>query len=106
MALLKPTSDRILIKIIKEEQVTASGIYVAGDDPYNVPGRGLVLSVGPGTTEDGKTRIFDGSVGDIVVFPRYAGTEIEVDEPGNEEVNPEYRILQFSEVLAKIVDED
>jgi chaperonin GroES len=92
---LQPLADRLVVKAIQKEEVTKSGI-VLPDTAKEKPQEGEVLAVGPGRmTDDGKTRIpMDVSVGDIVIYAKYGGSEIKVD-------NEELIILRESDILAK-----
>ncbi len=92
---LQPLADRLVVKAVQKEEVTKSGI-VLPDTAKEKPQEGEVLAVGPGRmTDDGKTRIpMDVSVGDTVIYAKYGGTEIKVD-------NEELIILRESDILAK-----
>jgi chaperonin GroES len=93
---LQPLGDRVIVEILEDEEVTASGI-VLPDTAKEKPQRGRVLAVGPGgRDEDGKHVPIDLAEGDEIVFSKYGGTEIKV---GVEE----YLILRESDVLAKVV---
>ena len=77
---IKPLEDRIVIQQVEAETTTASGL-VLPDTAKEKPQEGKVLAVGPGRfDEDGEKRIpLDISVGDVVVYSKYGGTEITVD---------------------------
>lgn len=76
---LKPLGSRVVIEPLESEDVTAGGI-VLPDTAKEKPQKGKVLSVGPGDRDDeGKRIAMDVSVGDTVLFAKYAGTEIKVD---------------------------
>ncbi len=91
---LEPLADRLVVKPIEGEEVTKSGI-VLPDTARERPHEGEVLAVGPGRlSEDGKRIAMDVKVGDIVVYARYGGTEIKIDEE-------EVIILRESDILAK-----
>ncbi len=77
---IKPLEDRILVEPIDAEQTTASGLVIP-DTAKEKPQEGKVLAVGPGRfDESGSKRIpLDVSVGDVVVYSKYGGTEITVD---------------------------
>jgi chaperonin GroES len=91
---LKPLGDRVIVEVLEEEEVTASGI-VLPDTAKEKPQRGRVLATGEGKwDEDGERRIpLDVKEGDEVIYSKYGGTEIKVD--GNE-----YLILRESDILA------
>ena len=90
---LKPLGDRLIVEVLEEEEVTASGI-VLPDTAKEKPQRGKVLAVGNGRYEDGKLIPLDVAVGDEIIYSKYGGTEVKV---GGEE----YLILRESDVLAK-----
>jgi chaperonin GroES len=76
---LKPLGSRVVIEPLEQEDVTAGGI-VLPETAKEKPQKGKVLSVGPGDRdEDGKRIAMDVTVGDTVLFAKYAGTEIKVD---------------------------
>jgi chaperonin GroES len=83
-----------VIKPLPKEEVTKGGI-VLPDTAKEKPMEGKVIAVGPGTlTEDGKRVPLDVKVGDIVVYAKYAGTEIKED-------GEELIILRESDILAR-----
>ena len=91
---LQPLADRVVIKPLPKEEVTKSGI-VLPDTAKEKPMEGTVIAVGPGNkNEDGKIIPLDVKVGDIVVYAKYAGTEIKED-------GEELIILRESDILAK-----
>jgi chaperonin GroES len=93
----KPLADRLVVKPLEEEEVTASGI-VLPETAKEKPMKGEVLSVGPGARdEDGKRIEMDVKVGDRVLFAKYGGTEIKVD-------GEKLLILRETDVLAIITD--
>jgi chaperonin GroES len=92
---LRPLGDRIVVKSIEQEEVTASGI-VLPDTAREKPQRGRVLAVGSGRYEDGKRIPLDIAEGDEVVYSKYGGTEVKLD-------GQEYLILREADVLAKAV---
>ena len=91
---LQPMADRVVVKPIEKEEKTKSGIYLP-DTAKEKPQEGKVVAVGPGRLSDeGKRLAMDIKVGDVVVYARYGGTEIKVDDE-------EYMILRESDILAK-----
>lgn len=77
---IRPLHDRVIVKRLEEEQVSAGGIVIP-DTAKEKPIRGEVLAVGPGKPLDnGDVRAVDVKVGDIVLFGKYAGTEIKVKD--------------------------
>ncbi|MCU0296618.1 MAG: co-chaperone GroES [Candidatus Nanopelagicales bacterium] len=93
---IKPLEDRILVQPLDAEQTTASGLVIP-DTAKEKPQEGKVLAVGPGRfDEDGEKRIpLDISVGDVVVYSKYGGTEIKFE-------GEDYLILSARDVLAVI----
>jgi len=91
---LQPLADRVLVKPIEKEEKTKSGIYLP-DTAKEKPQEGKVLAIGPGKmSEDGKRIAMDLKVGDIVIYAKYGGTEIKIDDD-------ELMILRESDILAK-----
>jgi len=91
---LQPLADRLVVKPIEKEEVTKGGI-VLPDTAKEKPQEGEVLAVGPGRlSEDGKRIAMEVKVGDIVVYAKYGGTEIKIDDD-------ELIILRESDILAK-----
>ncbi|HCP15418.1 MAG TPA: co-chaperone GroES [Peptococcaceae bacterium] len=77
---IKPLGERLLVKPIVAEQKTAGGI-VLPDTAKEKPQQGEVLAVGSGRLLDNGTRIpMEVKVGDKVLYSKYAGTEIKIDE--------------------------
>lgn len=93
---LQPMADRLVVKPIAREEVTKGGI-VLPDTAKEKPQEGEVLAVGPGRlSEDGKRIAMDVKVGDIVIYAKYGGTEIKIE-------NEELVILRESDILARKV---
>ena len=91
---LQPLADRVIVKPIEKEEVTKGGI-VLPDTAKEKPQEGEVMAVGPGRlSEDGKRIAIDVKVGDKVIYAKYGGTEIKIDEE-------ELVILRESDILAK-----
>lgn len=91
---LQPLADRLVVKPIEAEEKTKAGIYLP-DTAKEKPQEGEVVAVGPGRlSDDGKRIAMDIKVGDIVIYAKYGGTEIKVDDE-------EYMILRESDILAK-----
>ena len=90
---LKPLGSRLVVEPIEQEDVTASGI-VLPETAKEKPQKGKVLSVGEGDRDEAGKRIpMDVKVGDTVLFAKYSGTEIKMDQK-------KYLILKESDVLA------
>jgi chaperonin GroES len=95
---LKPLGDRLVVKPKETEETTASGIILP-ETAKEKPQQGEVLAVGPGRRDEDGDRIeMDVAIGDIVLYAKYAGTEIKVD-------GDKLLILKESDVLA-IVESD
>jgi chaperonin GroES len=93
-AKLQPLADRVLVKPVEKEEKTKSGIYIP-DTAKEKPQEGEIMAVGPGKmTDDGKRIPMDLKVGDRVIYAKYGGTEIKVDDE-------ELMILRESDILAK-----
>ena len=91
---MQPLADRVLVKPIEREETTKSGIILP-DTAKEKPQEGEVLAVGPGkVSEEGKRIPMEVKKGDIVVYARYGGTEIKVDDD-------KLMILRESDILAK-----
>jgi chaperonin GroES len=90
---IKPLADRLVVKPLEEEEMTPSGI-VLPETAKEKPQKGEIMAVGPGARgEEGDRIAMDVSVGDKVLFTKYAGTEIKVD-------GDKLLILRESDVLA------
>ena len=93
-AKLQPLADRVLVKPTEKEEKTKSGIYLP-DTAKEKPQEGEIIAVGPGKmTDDGKRIPLDLKAGDRVIYAKYGGTEIKVDDE-------ELIILRESDILAK-----
>lgn len=93
---LKPLADRLVVKPSEKEEMTKGGI-VLPDTIKEKPQEGKILAVGPGRmSEDGKRIAMDVKVGDIVIYAKYGGTDIKID-------NEDLVILRESDILAKKV---
>lgn len=90
---LKPLRDRLLVKYSSEEEKTAGGLFIP-DAAKEKPQRGTVIAVGSGRlTDDGKLHPLDVKVGDTVLFDKYSGSKIKLD-------NDEHLIIREEDVLA------
>jgi len=89
---LRPLQDRIIVKRLEEETMTAGGIFIP-ETAKEKPQKGEVIAVGNGKkTEDGKVVPIDVKKGDKVLFGKYAGTEIKID-------GQEYLIMREDDIL-------
>ena len=92
---LQPLGDRVVVKAADDDEArTASGLVIP-DTAKEKPQTGEVLAAGPGLFEDGDRVPMDVSVGDIVVYSKYGGTEVKFE-------GEEYLILSSRDILAVI----
>jgi chaperonin GroES len=92
---LRPLQDRIIVKRLEEESMTAGGLYIP-DTAKEKPQKGEIVAVGKGkVTEDGKVIPVDVKVGEKVLFGKYAGTEIKID-------GVDYLIMREDDILGVI----
>ena len=90
---LKPLGDRLVVEPLEKEERTASGIILP-ETAKEKPQEGTVLAAGPGRTDDDGKRIpMDVKVGDVVLYAKYAGTEVKIDDK-------KLLILKESDILA------
>src|SRR5512137_1099404 len=92
----RPLHDRVVLKRIEETQTVKGGIIIP-DTAKEKPMEGEVISAGPGKMmEDGTRLSMDVKAGDRVLFGKYAGTEIKIDDK-------EYVIMREEEILAVLL---
>lgn len=89
-----PLHDRVLIKRIEEKETVKGGIIIP-DTAKEKPQEGEVIAVGAGKIEKGERVPMDVKAGDRILFGKYSGTEIKLDDE-------EYLILREEEILAKL----
>jgi chaperonin GroES len=90
---VRPLHDRVLIKRVEEKEVVKGGIIIP-DTAKEKPMEGEIVAAGPGKIlEDGKRSAMDVKAGDRILFGKYAGTEIKIDEQ-------DYVIMREEEILA------
>jgi chaperonin GroES len=90
---VRPLHDRVIVKRIEEKEVVKGGIIIP-DTAKEKPMEGEVVAVGPGKVQDdGKRAALDVKAGDRILFGKYAGTEIKIDDQ-------EYLIMREEEILA------
>ncbi len=95
MLKLKPLADRVVIEPLDREERTASGIILP-ETAKEKPQEGKIMAIGPGRRdEDGKYVPMDVKEGDTVLFAKYSGTEIKIDDK-------KYLILKESDILAVV----
>jgi chaperonin GroES len=91
---VKPLADRVVVKALEDTEQMRGGLYIP-DTAKEKPQQGEVIAVGPGKVEDGKRVDMELKAGDRVLYGKYSGTEVTVD-------NEQYLILRESDVLAII----
>ena len=91
---LKPLGDRVVLKQLVAEETTKSGIVLPGQAKEK-PQQAEVVAVGPGGVVDGKEVKMEVKVGDQVIYSKYSGTEVKLDDE-------EYIIVKQSDILAII----
>lgn len=93
--MIKPLGDRVILEAVEKEETTASGI-VLPDSAKEKPQEGRIVAVGNGRIDEKGNRVaVEVSAGDLVIFSKYAGTEVKYGEK-------EYLILRESDILAVI----
>lgn len=91
---LVPLGDRVVLKQLLAEETTKSGIVLPGQAKEK-PQQAEVIAVGPGGMIDGKEIKMEVKAGDKVIYSKYAGTEVKVEED-------EYIIVKQSDILAVV----
>lgn len=91
---LTPLGDRVVLKQLVAEETTKSGIVLPGQSKEK-PQQAEVIAVGPGGVVDGKEIKMEVKVGDQVIYSKYSGTEVKLDEE-------EYIIVRQNDILAVI----
>ena len=89
-----PLADRVVVRALEETEQMRGGLYIP-DTAKEKPQQGEIIAVGPGKYEDGKLVPMGVKVGDKVLYGKYSGTEVTLD-------NEQYLILRESDVLAII----
>ena len=93
---LIPLADRVVLKKMEAEETTKSGFILVGSAKEK-PDVAEVVSVGPGGMVDGKEVKMEVKVGDNVIYSKYSGTEVKLDEE-------EYIIVRQNDILAVVTD--
>ena len=92
---IKPLGERVLVEPIKEDEVAKGGIIIPDSAKEN-PQEGKIIAIGTGKIdENGKVVPFNVKKGDIVLMPKYGGTEVKID-------GKEYQIMREDDILAVI----
>jgi chaperonin GroES len=90
-------TDHIVLKAVKSEEVTASGLVIP-DSAKETPQHGIVVAAGPGkVNEAGVMETMDLAEGDRILYQKYTGQEVTVD-------SEDYIVIRFQDVLAKLED--
>ncbi len=91
--MLKPLGERIVIKVIEDTEQTSGGIFIP-ESAKEKPQKGEVVAVGLGKmNEKGEREPMDVKVGDIVLYAKYSGTDVKLDDTT-------YKILSIKDALA------
>ena len=93
-AKVSPLADRVVVKALEESEQMRGGLYIP-DTAKEKPQQGEIMAVGPGKYEDGKLVPMGVKKGDKVLYGKYSGTEVTID-------NEQLLILRESDVLAII----
>ena len=93
---IKPLADRVVIQMVEAEETTKSGIILTAS-AQEKPSVAEVVAVGPGGNVDGKEVTMYVTVGEKVIYSKYAGTEVKLD-------GEEYIIVRQSDILAIVAD--
>ena len=91
---LVPLGDKIVLKQLEAEETTKSGIVLPGQ-AQEKPQQAEVIAVGPGGVVDGKEVVMQVKAGDTVIYSKYSGTEVELDDE-------KYVIVKQSDILAVV----
>lgn len=91
---IKPLADRVVIKSVELEETTKSGIILTSNAKEK-PQIAEVVAVGPGGNVDGKEITMHVRIGDKVIYSKYAGTEVKLDDE-------EYIIVRQNDILAVV----
>ena len=91
---LVPLGDRVVLKQLEAEQTTKSGIVLPGQEKEK-PQQAEVIAVGPGGVVDGKEVKMEVKTGDNVIYSKYAGTEVKLEDE-------KFIIVKQSDILAVI----
>ena len=91
---LVPLGDRVVLKQLVAEETTKSGIVLPGQSKEK-PQQAEVIAVGPGGVVDGKEIKMEVTVGEQVIYSKYAGTDVKLDDE-------EYIIVKQSDILAVV----
>ncbi len=91
---LVPLGDRVVLKQLEAEETTKSGIVLPGN-AQEKPQQAEVIAVGPGGIIDGKEVKMEVEVGDKVIYSKYAGTDVKLE-------NEEFIVVRQNDIVAKV----
>ncbi|HNW26720.1 MAG TPA: co-chaperone GroES [Candidatus Gastranaerophilaceae bacterium] len=92
MSKIKPLSDRIVIKVIEDNEQTSGGIFIP-DNAKEKPQKGEIIAVGPGKILDnGQREPMDVKIGEVILYAKYSGTDVKIE-------NETYKILSVKDAL-------
>lgn len=92
---IRPLADKLVIKVVEDAEQTSGGIFIP-DSAKEKPQKGEVIAVGPGKVlENGNKEELDVKVGEIVLYAKYAGTDVKIDDVL-------YKIISVKDVLGVI----
>jgi len=89
--MIKPLADRVLVRPLEAEAKTKTGIIIP-DTAKEAPAQGKIIALGNGKMKDGKKHDFSVKIGDKVLYSKYSGDEIKLE-------NIEYKIMKEDEIL-------
>src|ERR1700722_14703645 len=93
-AKVSPLADRVVVRALEEAEQMRGGLYIP-DTAKEKPQQGEIIAVGPGRFEEGKRVPMEDKVGDRVLYGKYSGTDVTIE-------NDQFLILRESDVLAVI----
>lgn len=94
---IKPLGNRVVIRAVKEEDITASGIVLPGNSDKNKKAEGEVVAIGPGKLLDTGSRAeMEVKIGEKVLFEKWGGEEVEI-------LGEEYKIISEDKILAILI---
>ena len=89
---IQPLADRVVLELVDETQQTSGGIFIP-DSAREKPQSAKVIAVGPGRTENGQLIPMTVQIGQIVLFTKYAGTDVKLG-------SQDYKIVSEKDILA------
>ena len=89
---IKPLADRVVVKPLEQDEMKKGGIIIP-DTAKEKPMQGEIVAAGPGRVEDGKRIDLEVSVGNKILYGKYSGTEVTIDDQ-------DYLIMRESDILA------